>query len=80
MNHQAQEHKYHCPRCKTADIIEYDDRIECCLCRSEFLKQHFTTLKDEDILSVREMLSFLSVFEEMFTEIRFDEIKDILSP
>jgi len=80
MNYIASEHEYHCPRCKTTDIIDYEDRIECRVCHSEFLKQHFTTLKAEDILSVREMLSFISVFEETFTEMRFDEIKDILSP
>lgn len=80
MNHITIEHEYYCPRCKTADIIEYHDRIECRLCHSEFLKQHFARVDDEDILSVQEILSFISVFEEMFMSIRFTQIKDILTP
>jgi len=56
--------KLHCPRCKTEDIIDYDDTFDCPICFLEFEKKDFDTFKDESIiLSIDEKLAILKVLE-----------------
>ena len=52
--------KYHCPRCKTEEIIEYDDSFDCPICRLEFEKRDCDLYEDDQILSVEEKLEIVS--------------------
>ncbi|MFX0072078.1 MAG: hypothetical protein ACFFAO_13400 [Candidatus Hermodarchaeota archaeon] len=54
--------QYHCPRCGTKNIIDYEDTIECPRCRLEFEKSDFENFEDEDILSIEEKLDISDVF------------------
>jgi len=49
--------KYHCPRCKNENIIEYDDTFDCPACNQEFEKKDFDLFDEENILSVQEKLN-----------------------
>jgi hypothetical protein len=48
--------KDHCPRCRSKDIIEYDDFIECPKCDLEFDKEFLGVIPDEDILARQELI------------------------
>lgn len=54
--------KLHCPRCKTNDIVEYEDTFECTKCLMEFEKKDLELYEDEDILSIREKLDIVEAF------------------
>jgi len=51
--------KYHCPRCKTEEIIEYDDSFDCPICSLEFEKKDCELLEDDQILAVEEKLEIV---------------------
>jgi hypothetical protein len=59
------DHPYHCPRCQSSKIIEYDDFIECTKCLLEFDKKLIGKAPDDEILSRQEMGGFLGEFEEL---------------
>jgi len=48
---------YHCPRCGTESIMEYDDSFDCPVCRLEFSKASCDRHEDDDsaILSYEEL-------------------------
>jgi hypothetical protein len=56
--------KFHCPRCRSKDIIEYDDFIECPKCDLEFDKEFLGVIPDEDILSRQELIGISNTFTE----------------
>jgi transcription elongation factor Elf1 len=56
--------KFHCPRCGSKNIIEYDDFIECPKCDLEFDKEFLGIIPDEDILSRQELIAFTDAFVE----------------
>jgi len=56
--------EFHCPRCKSEDIIEYDESFDCPHCRLEFDKKDCEELEDDQILSVQEKLSFMKELKE----------------
>jgi ribosomal protein S27AE len=64
--------KYHCPRCKSSKIYDYEERFDCMKCLLEFEKKDFETLDDEDILSTQEKLKIVGMFKES-TDIFFEE-------
>ena len=51
---QTMPRKYHCPRCKTEEIIEHDDSFDCPICRLEFEKKDCDLFEDDQILAVEE--------------------------
>ena len=56
---------YYCPRCKTTEVIEYPDSIECPNCLLEFDKKHIDVIPDDEILAFGEMGAFIDGFEEL---------------
>jgi len=52
--------KYHCPRCKTEAIIEYDHSFDCPIYRLEFEKKDCDLFEDDEILDVEEKLEIVS--------------------
>lgn len=65
------EIEYHCPKCGTKDISEYQDTFECKQCRDddgmpfEFKKDLIGKIPDDEILTIREMDSLTGAFEEL---------------
>ncbi|MFX0136116.1 MAG: hypothetical protein ACFFDN_20920 [Candidatus Hodarchaeota archaeon] len=59
------EPQVRCPICRSTEIIEYDDYIECLDCGLEFFKEFVEDeIDDEDILSEQELKGFIDSFEE----------------
>ena len=56
---QNMPNKYHCPRCKTGEIIEYDHSFDCPICRLEFEKKDCDLFEDDQILAVEEKLEIV---------------------
>lgn len=55
---------FYCPRCGSKDIIDYADTLDCPKCLLEFDKKDFEEIDDKAaILSIKEKLSILNVFE-----------------
>ena len=50
---------YYCPICKSKDIIEYDEYIECPRCKLDFFKDSLGEIDDENRLSVQELDGFV---------------------
>ena len=55
---------YRCPACKSKDIIEYDEIIECTRCNLEFFKDHLGEIDPENLLSVKELHGIVGAFDE----------------
>ena len=56
---------YYCPRCKTLEVIEYPNSIECPNCLLTFGKRHIGIILDEEILAFGEVGAFINGFEEL---------------
>ncbi|MFX1569011.1 MAG: hypothetical protein ACFFCV_11670 [Promethearchaeota archaeon] len=56
--------KYHCPRCKNENIVEFANYIHCPKCTRDFEKELLGTIDDEYILSRQEMGGFLDGFTD----------------
>lgn len=54
---------YECPRCKNKKIINYEKTIECPNCRLEFDKEDLDVLEVDQILSIKEKLSFIGAIK-----------------
>ena len=50
---------YQCPRCNNKKIISYENTIECPNCALEFDKADLDLLEENQILSIKEKLSFI---------------------
>jgi len=48
-----------CPRCKSSNIIDMGDTIDCSECRLEFEKIDIKTLESNQILAISEKLNFV---------------------
>jgi hypothetical protein len=59
---------YHCPACKSSDIIENEGTIHCPKCKLDFNKEHLGKIDDENILSVQELGGFVDSFDELKDE------------
>lgn len=55
---------YHCPSCKSKEVIEYDEFIECTSCHLEFFKEGLDKIDDENQLSVQELKGIVKSFDE----------------
>ena len=56
---------YHCPVCKSKDVIEYEDMIECPSCNLEFFKEGLGEIDDENKLSVQELNGIVKAFDDL---------------
>jgi len=56
--------KVHCPRCKSEDIIEYDEFIHCIKCKLDFDKKFLNKIDDDDILARQEVGGFYGTFNK----------------
>ena len=56
---------YHCPACKSSDIIENEETIHCPKCNLDFYKKHLGVFDDENILSVQELGGVGDSFDEL---------------
>ena len=68
--------KYHCPRCKATNILEYDKFIECPLCLLDFDKDLIGKIPDNEIMAHREMGGILDGFEELKDSKKAKEVFD----
>jgi DNA-directed RNA polymerase subunit RPC12/RpoP len=61
--------EYYCPRCKSEDVIYYDDHIKCSQCHlSFFIKNLESDIEDENILSEQESSGVVDAFPELKDE------------
>ena len=62
---------YHCPRCKSEEVIDLGDGIGCTVCRDkdglplEFDKILLDNIPDDEVLTRQESSSFLDSFKEL---------------
>ena len=56
---------YHCPACKSKEVIEYDEYIECTSCHFEFFKEGLDEIDDENKLSIQELDGIVGAFDEL---------------
>ncbi|MFX1478340.1 MAG: hypothetical protein ACFFCI_09415 [Promethearchaeota archaeon] len=81
--------KYHCPRCGSTDIVEYESTFDCTHCRDtsglplEFKKEFIGKIPDNEILAIQEMGAIFDEFEELKDEDKakkmFDSLMDDLN-
>ncbi|MFX1469938.1 MAG: hypothetical protein ACFFB8_14890 [Promethearchaeota archaeon] len=61
--------KYHCPQCKSENIIEYEDFLECTQCGLTFFKETLDrNIDDEDVLAEEDLHEFVDTFNELKDE------------
>ncbi len=56
--------KYKCPRCKSEDILEFDNFISCNKCHLAFDKDFLGVINDENILAREELKVFFDAFSK----------------
>jgi ribosomal protein L37AE/L43A len=59
----TENHDYHCPRCKSKDLLIHEEIIECPKCQLTFTKKFLDSLDDHSILAEEEKASFLRSFK-----------------
>ncbi|KKM71596.1 hypothetical protein LCGC14_1429020 [marine sediment metagenome] len=57
--------KYHCPKCKRTEFVDYGKTVECTTCLIEFDKELLGKIPDDEILSLQEIKGVLDEFEEL---------------
>ena len=58
-----------CPACKSDNIIEYEDYIECRDCKLDFFKEFLgKEIAEENLLSLKELEGITGAFEELEDE------------
>ncbi len=57
--------KYHCPRCKKTEFIDYGETVECTTCLIEFDKKLLGKIPDDELLSHMEIGGVLNEFKEL---------------
>jgi len=55
--------KFHCPRCKNENIIEYEETFDCPICFLEFEKADFELYEESDILSINEKMAIIKTLK-----------------
>ena len=56
---------YYCPRCKTQNVIEHPETIECPNCLLEFDKKLIGVIPDNEILAHGEIDTLIGAFDEL---------------
>ena len=51
--------EYHCPRCKSKDLLIHDEIIECPKCQLTFTKKFLKELEEDSILAEEEKADFI---------------------
>jgi len=59
---------YYCPACKSKNVIEYEEMIECPSCNLEFFKEGLGEIADENKLSVQELNGIAKAFDDLEDE------------
>ncbi len=59
---------YYCPACKSKNVIEYEEIIECPSCNLEFFKEGLGEIADENKLSVQELNGITKAFDDFEDE------------
>lgn len=70
--------KYHCPACKSTEVIEYVDSIECVQCNLEFFKEGLDELEDENMLSTQELKGIVDSFSELDSDLKRKQFSESL--
>ncbi|MHA1914470.1 MAG: hypothetical protein ACW986_03665 [Promethearchaeota archaeon] len=68
--------KFHCPRCKSSDILEFDKFISCPKCALDFNKEDVGNIPDDQIVARQEMGGLFDAFDELKDPKRNKEIFD----
>ena len=58
--------KHRCPRCGSADLLEFKDVVKCMECRLMFRTQFLNKIDDDKILAEEEKKAFLDIFFNEF--------------
>jgi transposase-like protein len=56
--------EYYCPRCKSKNLLVYDEIIECPQCQLTFTKKFLKELQDDSILAEEEKADFIHIFKK----------------
>ncbi len=56
---------YYCPRCKSTEIVDHGEYIECPKCCLDFFKEHIGEINVENILAEQELNGFINSFEDL---------------
>lgn len=51
--------EYHCPRCKSKNLLIHDEIIECPKCKLTFTRRFLNQLQDDSILAEEEKIEFI---------------------
>ncbi len=57
------KYKYHCPRCKSEDLLIFNEIAQCPRCQLTFTKKFLKQLKDNVILAEEEKADFIRSFK-----------------
>ncbi len=58
--------KYYCLQCKSENIMEYEDLLECTQCGLTFFKETLdSNIDEEDILAEEDLHEFVDAFNEL---------------
>ncbi len=66
--------QYHCPACKSKEVVEYEEYIECSSCNLEFFKEGLDEIDDENKLSVQELDGIVKAFDELGSKYGRDKL------
>ena len=64
MMEETSKKKFHCPRCKNENVIEFEEFIHCSKCDRDFDKELIGVVEDEYILSHQELGGILDAFSD----------------
>ena len=62
MDNPAKRIKFICPRCRSEDILEFDDFISCNKCDLDFDKDFLGVIDNENILARQELKGIIDAF------------------
>ena len=72
--------KYHCPRCKSKNVIVFGTQIKCVECgKSFFIRDIESGIDEENISSVDELDAFAGAFSEEERKKIIDSLDDDFS-
>lgn len=62
MDNPVKRIKFICPRCKSEDILEFEDFISCNKCDLDFDKEFLGEIDNENILARKELKGIIDAF------------------
>jgi len=65
---------YICPRCRSKDIIEYEESIECLNCTLEFDIKDFGLMDEENLITSNSIHKAINKIESIFKEQSVNQI------